>query len=113
MEGKARLKFARGSARKFRRVAELIKGKNVEEALNILHFSNKSASQPLEKTLRSALANLLNEEGSKVETENLSVQNVVVDAGPIAKRYRPAPMGRAMRIRKRYSHITIVVGDNE
>lgn len=113
MEGIAKLRFARGSARKFRRVIDLIKGKDLEEALNILHFSNKSASMPVEKTLRSALANLINDEGSKVDTENLCVSRAIVDEGPIAKRYRPAPMGRAMRIRKRYSHITIVIGEKE
>ena len=113
MEGKAKLRFTRGSARKYRRVVDLIKGKDLEDALNILHFSNKAASVPIEKTLRSALANLINDEGSKVDMENLFVSHAVVDEGPIAKRYRPAPMGRAMRIRKRYSHITIVVGEKE
>jgi len=113
MEGKAKLRFARGSARKYRRIVELIKNKSVEESLNILHFSNKSAAVSIEKTIRSAVANLMNEEGSKADVEELYIKKCVVDEGPIAKRFRPAAMGRAVRIRKRYSHITVIVGDKE
>jgi len=112
MEAVARAKFARGSARKVRRVVELIKGKNVEEALNILSFVPKYAAKYLEKTLKSASANAINQEGTaKLKAEDLFIKKIFVDGGPIMKRIRPASMGRAFRIRKRTNHLTIVVSD--
>jgi len=112
MEAVARAKFARGSARKVRRVVELIKGKNVEEALNILSFVPKYAAKYLEKTLKSASANAINQEGTaKLKAEDLYIKKIFVDGGPIMKRIRPASMGRAFRIRKRTNHLTIVVSD--
>jgi large subunit ribosomal protein L22 len=112
MEAVARAKFSRGSARKVRRVVELIKGKNVEEALNILSFVPKYAAKYLEKTLKSASANAINQEGTaKLKAEDLFIKKIFVDGGPIMKRIRPASMGRAFRIRKRTNHLTIVVSD--
>jgi len=112
MEAKAKAKFLRMSARKIRRVAELIKGKNVDEALDILAFVPKAAALPLQKTLRSATANALNVTGTaKLKAENLFIKRILIDGGPIMKRIRPTGMGRAFRIRKRTSHITIIVAD--
>jgi large subunit ribosomal protein L22 len=112
MEAKAKARFARMSARKVRRVAELIKGKNVDEALNILSFTPKAAASVLEKTLKSATANALNVEGTaKLKAEDMWIKKIMVDGGPIMKRIRPMGMGRAYRIRKRTNHITVVVTD--
>jgi large subunit ribosomal protein L22 len=112
MEAVARARFYRGSARKVRRVIELIKGKNVEEALNILSFVPKYAAQYLEKTLKSATANAISQEGTaKLKAEDLYIKKVFVDGGPVMKRIRPSSMGRAYRIRKRTNHLTVVVSD--
>lgn len=114
MEAKARAKFVRMSARKVRRVADIIRGKNVEDALNILTFTPKAAAVILEKTLKSATANALSEEGTaKLKAEDLRIKTIWVDGGPIMKRIRPMGMGRAYRIRKRTNHITIVVTDDK
>jgi large subunit ribosomal protein L22 len=113
MEAIARARFIRMSARKVRRVADIIRGKNVEDALNILTFTPKAAASILEKTLKSATANALSEEGTaKLKAENLRIKTINVDGGPIMKRIRPMGMGRAYRIRKRTNHITIVVTDD-
>lgn len=112
MEAKAKARYLGMSARKIRRVADLIKGKNVDEALNILTFIPKASAVPLEKTLRSATANALSITGTaKLKAEDLFIKKVLIDGGPIMKRIRPTGMGRAFRIRKRTSHITIVVAD--
>jgi large subunit ribosomal protein L22 len=112
MEAKARARFVRMSARKVRRVADLIRGRNVEMALNILSFLPQRAKVPLEKTLKSATANALSVEGTaKLKAENLFIKKIFIDGGPIMKRIRPTGMGRAYRIRKRTNHITIVVTD--
>jgi large subunit ribosomal protein L22 len=114
MEATARARFVRMSARKVRRVADLIRGKNVEEALNILTFTPKTAAAVLEKTLKSATANALSVEGTaKLKAEDLRIKRILVDGGPIMKRIRPMGMGRAYRIRKRTNHITIVVTDGK
>lgn len=100
------------SPRKVRQVVDLIRGKNVEESLQTLHFLNRAASVPVEKTLRSAVANLFNtKEGAKLEPADLYVKNAYVDEGPTMRRFRARAMGRATMIRKRTSHITIVVGE--
>jgi len=114
MEAKAKARFVRMSARKVRRVADLIRGKNVEEALNILTFTPKTAATVLEKTLKSATANALSVEGTaKLKAEDLWIKKILVDGGPIMKRIRAMGMGRAYRIRKRTNHITIVVTDGK
>lgn len=95
-------------------VIDLIRGRGVEEALTILHYSPKHASTTAEKVLRSAISNLQNkEESGKVDTATLFVKEAYVDGGPSMKRVLPAPMGRAYRVRKRSNHLTIVVAQRE
>jgi len=114
MEAKAVAKYIRISPRKIRRVADLIRGKNVGDALNILHYARKAASMPLEKLLRSAISNMLNVEGSsKVDPDDLYIKELRIDEGLTLRRFRAASMGRAVRIRKRTSHITIKVAELE
>lgn len=105
-------RYVRRSPRKVRQVVDLIRGLQVDEALNILHFTRKSATQPVEKTLRSAVANMLNnEQASKVDPENLVIKEAWVDKGFSFRRFRAASMGRAMRMRRPTCHITIVVAE--
>ncbi len=113
MEAIAKAKYVRMSPRKARRVIELVRGKSVDDALNILHFSGKRAAVPIEKTVRSAVANMLNnsEAGSKIDPHELIIKAAWVDGGPIMRRFRAGSMGRPMRIRKRFCHITVVVSD--
>jgi large subunit ribosomal protein L22 len=93
-----------------RLVIDLIRGKSVEEALHILHFSPKHASKTAEKVLRSAISNLQNQDDAgRVDTEAMVVKKAYVDAGATQKRISAAPMGRAYRIRKRSNHVTIIV----
>jgi large subunit ribosomal protein L22 len=106
MEFTARLRYLMGSPQKVRLVADLIRGKDVQEAANILQVANKAAARPLEKLLRSAVANAENRDES-VDVDRLFVKEIFVDGGPMLKRLRPAPMGRAFRVLKRQSHITI------
>jgi large subunit ribosomal protein L22 len=114
MEAKAVAKYIRMSPRKIRRVADLIRGKNVGDALSILHFTRKEATTPLEKVLRSAVSNMLNIEGSsKVDPDDLFIKELRIDEGVTLRRFRAASMGRAVRIRKRTSHITIKVAEQE
>jgi large subunit ribosomal protein L22 len=112
MEAKATLRFVRMSPRKIRRVAALIKGRGYVDAKARLTFTPKAASQVLLSTMKSAAANAISKEGSaKVKVENLYVKDVWVDGGPIMKRIRPVAMGRAFRIRKRTSHVNIVLAE--
>jgi len=106
----AQLKKSPISPRKMRLAADLIRGIEVNKALNILQFSNKDAAKSLEKLLRSAIANWeqKNEEADITE-ENLIVSKIEVGGGAMLKRIQPAPQGRAHRIRKRSNHVTIVV----
>jgi large subunit ribosomal protein L22 len=106
MEVQAKLRFLRVSPRKARLVVDLIRGKDVQEAVNILHLTNKDVAKPLEKLLKSAIANAENRE-DPVDVDRLYVKEIFVDAGPSAKRVRPAPMGRAFRVLKRQSHVTV------
>lgn len=112
MEVKAIARYIRMSPRKVRLVVDVVRGKSVEEAINILHFIPKRGSSPVEKVLRSAVANAMNkEEASKLEPEDLFIKGIWVDQGPTMRRYNPGPMGRANLIRKRFCHITVVVSD--
>jgi large subunit ribosomal protein L22 len=107
MEVTARLRFAPGSAQKMRLVADLIRGKGVQEAVNLLEATPRGvAARHLRKVLKSAIANAENRE-DKVDVDRLYVKEITVDGGPVLKRVRPAPMGRAFRIVRRYSHIKI------
>jgi len=107
MEARATVRFLRVSPPKARRVIDLIRGRQVEEARRILRFSPHSASRTVEKCLNSAIANA--EQTPGVVPQNLIVDRVWVDEGPTLKRWRPRAYGRAARIRKRTSHLTIVV----
>ncbi len=110
MEARAVHKYIGSSPRKMRLVVDLIRGMPVNKAIEVLHFSTKHASKDAEKVLRSAIANLMNKDDSKpVEPEDLFIKEAYVNNGPMIKRIRPAPMGRAFRIRKRACHLTIIV----
>ena len=99
------------SPRKMRLVADMIRGKEVNLALDLLKFSSKEASRRVEKLLLSAIDNWKQKnEGVRIESANLVVREIFVDGGRILKRLRPAPQGRAHRIRKRSNHVTITVG---
>jgi len=112
MEAVAKARFVRISPYKARRVIDLVRGRNVEDAINTLHFSGKSAAIPIEKTIRSAIANMLNHnDTSKVDPHNLYVKMAKVDGGPSLKRFRAASMGRPMRLKKRTCHITVIVAE--
>jgi large subunit ribosomal protein L22 len=114
MEAKAINKYIGTSPRKMRLVIDLIRGKGVEEALGILHFTPKHAAKTAEKVLRSAISNAQNkEETGRVDTATLYIKEAFVNGGSTAKRIMPAPMGRAFRIRKRSNHITIIVAQHE
>ncbi len=99
------------SPRKMRYVTELIRGQEVNKALDILKFSTKEASRRVEKLLLSAIANWqAKNEGVRLEDSNLYIKEVQVDGGRILRRIQPAPQGRAYRIRKRSNHVTLVLG---
>src|SRR5262245_6266906 len=103
----ARARFVRATPMKVRRVVELIRGRSAEEALNVLRFAPQSASEPVAKVLASAVANA--ENNLDLDPETLWISKVYVDEGPTLKRCRPRAQGRAYRIRKRTSHITVEV----
>ena len=107
VEAKAILKYARISSRKVKIVADLIRGKNVDEALSTLKFAPKASSEILEKLLKSAIANA--ENNHFMDRQKLYVAEIYANQGPTLKRIRPAAKGSAVRIRKRTSHITIVL----
>lgn len=102
---KAKLRYLRIAPRKVRLVADLIRGKHVEDALNILQFTSKRSSRPLAKLVKSAVANADQMEG--VNIDKLFVKTLLVDGGPTIKRFRPRAMGRATQILKRTSHVTL------
>ena len=110
MKAVAKLKNVPTSPRKMRIVADLIRGKKVNRALNILKYEAKDGAGRLEKLLLSAISNWQNKnEDIRLEDADLYVSDIQVDSGRILKRLRPAPQGRAHRIRKRSNHVTLVV----
>jgi large subunit ribosomal protein L22 len=109
MEVKARLRFARIAPRKARLVADLVRGKRSEEALNILNFTKKAAAKILIKLLKSAIANATQKK--TIDIDRLYVKQIMVDQGPTMKRYQSRALGRATTIRKRTSHINIVLDE--
>jgi large subunit ribosomal protein L22 len=109
MEVRAKLKFARIGPRKAQLVADLIRGKKSEEALNILMFTKKSAAKTLSKLLKSAIANA--GQNKTIDVDRLYVKKITVDQGPTMKRFMPRALGRATTIRKRSSHILIVLDE--
>ncbi len=113
MESSAILRYARISPRKVRVVAKLIRGKAVDEAIDILRLPQRGPAPVLKKLLISAIANAEDKSKGSLDTDNLKVMDVAVDQGPTLKRWRPRAMGRATRINKKTSHIRIVLGDEE
>ncbi len=109
MEVKAVTRYVRISPRKARLVTELVKGKPVEEALTILRFVPKKAARLVDKTLRSALANA--EQNPNIDVDTLYIKRILVDGGPQMKRWRARAMGRANKIIKRSSHITVILDE--
>jgi large subunit ribosomal protein L22 len=108
------LKNCPSSPRKMRLVADMIRGMEVNRALDVLKFSSKEASQKVEKLLMSAVANWqAKNEGARIEEHPLVVSRIMVDSGRILKRLRPAPQGRAHRIRKRSNHVTLFVDQKQ
>ena len=110
MEAIAKLNNVPTSPRKMRLIADLIRGKEVDMALNILKFDYKIGSKKMEKLLLSAIANWQDKnKNEKIEEANLFIKEIFVNGGKMIKRLRPAPQGRAHRIRKRSNHITMVL----
>lgn len=114
MQARAVRKYIRSSPRKMRRVVDAIRGKNVAEALSSLHFMPQAASRPVEMTIKSAVYNLMDKyKDERFDENDLVIHELRVDEGPMFKRFRPAPRGRAHPYRKRLSHLTVVVGTAE
>jgi large subunit ribosomal protein L22 len=115
-EGRKQVAFAKlnncpTSPRKMRLMADLVRGEKADKALQILKFSSKEASRRLEKLLLSAIANWqAKNEDASLEDADLFIKEIRVDGGTMLKRLRPAPQGRAHRIRKRSNHVTVVIG---
>jgi large subunit ribosomal protein L22 len=109
MEVKARLRFVRVSPTKAQLVADLIRGKGSEEAINILTFTKKAAAKILIKLLKSAIANATQKKN--IDVDRLYIKKITVDQGPTMKRFQPRALGRATTIRKRTSHINIVLDE--
>ncbi len=118
-EEKSKIAFAKlnncpTSPRKMRLVADIIRGKKVEDALSILKFSSKEAAGRLEKLVLSAISNWqAKNEDADVADAGLIIKEIRVDGGAMLKRLRPAPQGRAHRIRKRSNHVTLVLGESK
>ncbi|GCD93905.1 50S ribosomal protein L22 [Embleya hyalina] len=111
MEARAQARYIRVTPMKARRVVDLIRGMNAAEAQAVLRFAPQAASEPVGKVLDSAIANAGH--NHNLDTNNLYVSSAYVDEGPTLKRFRPRAQGRAYRIRKRTSHITVVVAEKE
>lgn len=109
MDGRATARYVRTSAQKAKLVMDLIRGRMVDDALGILRFTRKGVARDISKVLRSAVANLQQREGASGDTDRLWVDECYANQGPSLKRIRPAPMGRAFRITKRTSHLTVTV----
>lgn len=116
MKGKATARGVRMSPRKMRLVIDEIRGRNVNDAYAILQFSKKAASEPIDKVLRSAVANAVyqaDERGDVLDVDELVIQEAYVNEGSTLRRWRPRAFGRATPIRKRSSHVTVVVDTEE
>ncbi len=111
VEAKATLKYARISSRKVKIVADLVRGKNADEALAIMKYTPKASSEVLEKLLKSAIANA--ENNHYMTRSNLYIAAIYANQGPTLKRIRPAAKGSAFKVRKRTSHITIVLRERK
>ena len=110
MESKAVSRYIHQSPFKMRKTLDSVRGLKVDDALNKLHFSSEKSSVIIEKTLRSAISNLMTkDEELNIDTANLKIKSAFVDGGPVMKRFRAASMGRASRLRRPTSHLTIIV----
>jgi len=109
IEGRATARYVRGSAQKAKLIMDLIRGQNVDRALATLRFSRKSVARDVSKLLRSAIANAQQKEGASGDVDRLYVGSCYANQGPSLKRIRAAPMGRAFRVIKRTSHLTVIV----
>jgi large subunit ribosomal protein L22 len=107
--GIAKLNNVPTSPRKMRIVADLIRGKEVTQAMNILHYNAKQPAKRLEKLLKSAIVNWETKTGDKIDEGKVFVKTIMVDSARMLKRLRPAPQGRGYRIRKRSNHVTLVL----
>ena len=111
MEARAKRKYIRSSPRKMRIVADVVRGKNVQEALTTLHFLPQAAARTVERTIQDAYANLRDQnQDERIDDEALVVKTIMVGEAPFLKRFRPVSRGRAHPILKRSSHLTVVVG---
>ena len=113
IEGRATARYVRGSAQKAKLVIDSIRGRNVNAALAMLRYSPKRVARDISKVLRSAVANAQQTEGASGDVDRLYVRSCHANQGPSMKRVRAAPMGRAFRIIKRTSHLTVVVRERE
>ena len=114
MESKAISRYIHQSPNKVRKTLNVVRGYKVGDALNYLHFSPEKAAKVIEKTLRSAVSNLMvkNEE-TNFDIDNLGIKEAYVDGGPVMKRFRAASMGRASRLRRPTCHLTIIISDGK
>ena len=117
LEARARSRFLRTSPQKAKLVLDLIRGKQASEALSILRFTKKSVAREIEKALRSAIANAVHvadkNQKRRLDEDDLYVEACYADRGPMLKRVRPAPMGRAYQVLKRTAHITVRLAERE
>ncbi|OZC03721.1 50S ribosomal protein L22 [Rubricoccus marinus] len=113
MEARAKHKYIKISPRKLRIVADVVRGKNAQEALATLQFLPQKAAPILDKAIRSAVANLFDRSEDRVDETELVVKTVMVDEAPVMKRFQPVSRGRAHPILKRSSHLTVIVGTPE
>ena len=110
MESKAIARHIRQSPYKVRKTLDSVRGMSVNDALNYLHFSPEKAAKVIEKTIRSAVSNFINKkENADIDKDSLKLKEAYVDGGPVMKRFRAASMGRASRLRRPTSHLTVVV----
>ena len=110
MESRATLRYNRQSPFKVRKVLNAVRGANVGAAINYLHFSSEKASLAIEKTIRSAVANLMQkDEASDIDPDLIKIKEAYVNQGPVMKRFRAASMGRASKLRRPTSHLTIIL----
>lgn len=113
MISNAKLKFARVSARKARLVADLVRGRQVSEAIEVLTFTQKKSAPMIKKLVESAVANAEHKaqrDGQHIDVDDLFIESITVDQGPSLRRFRPRAQGRATRILKKTSHISVVLG---
>ena len=113
MESKAITRYIHQSPRKLRKTLNTVRGRAVGDALNILHFSPQKSALIIEKTIRSAIANMMQMvDDVNLNPEKLDIKEAFVNGGPVMRRFRAASMGRAARLRRPTSHLTIVLTDN-